>query len=121
MRGFARLGDARRSSDERWRLCETKSQLARSDVKARLLSGVEICRARSIGAKIREARTQLRDELLANNDAIRWFPPEVGTGRRVERILRNVLPQSSFDVASKEVSNPSVLEGYGTVTFASWR
>src|ERR1700760_2821472 len=63
MRGFARLGDARRSSDERWRLCETKSQLARSDVKARLLSGVEICRARSIGAKIREARTQLRDEL----------------------------------------------------------
>jgi isoleucyl-tRNA synthetase len=34
--------------------------------------------------------TQVRDELLANNDAIRWFPPEVGAGRFGEWLENNV-------------------------------
>lgn len=34
--------------------------------------------------------TQLRDQLLENNDAIRWFPPEVGAGRFGEWLENNV-------------------------------
>lgn len=34
--------------------------------------------------------TQVREELLANNDAIRWFPPEIGSGRFGEWLENNV-------------------------------
>ncbi|HEU4560556.1 MAG TPA: isoleucine--tRNA ligase [Longimicrobium sp.] len=34
--------------------------------------------------------TQVRDDLLANNDAIRWFPPEMGAGRFGEWLENNV-------------------------------
>jgi isoleucyl-tRNA synthetase len=34
--------------------------------------------------------TQVRADLLANNDAIRWFPPEVGSGRFGEWLENNV-------------------------------
>jgi isoleucyl-tRNA synthetase len=34
--------------------------------------------------------TQVRDDLLANNAAIRWFPPEIGSGRFGEWLENNV-------------------------------
>ncbi|HEX8671281.1 MAG TPA: class I tRNA ligase family protein, partial [Longimicrobium sp.] len=34
--------------------------------------------------------TELRDKLISNNDEIRWFPPEVGSGRFGEWLENNV-------------------------------